>query len=43
MSKSSYHYTTYNYGVLDTNDDDEDNLTHDLDYGKSLGEWVFIY
>lgn len=43
MSKTSYHFTTYDYVNLDTNDDDKNNLTKDINYGDRIGEWVFIY
>jgi hypothetical protein len=43
MSQEAFHYATYNYGVLDSNDDDQNNLNKDLPYGGNKGEWTFLY
>jgi hypothetical protein len=43
LSKENYHFTTYNYGILDSNDDDDANLVKNIPFGATLGEWTFLY
>ena len=43
MTRKTFIYSTYNYGVLDTFDGGSNKLTKEVDYGTTLGEWVFVY
>lgn len=43
VNKDSYIYSTYDYGNLDTNDDDKNDINNNQAIGKNSNEWTFMY
>lgn len=36
-------FSTYDYGNLDTNDDDQNDINKYLKLGSNQGEWAYLY
>lgn len=43
MSNEEYIFSTYDYGDLDSNADDQNDLAASLKIGNNKGDWVFMY
>ena len=42
-TRTKYILSTYDYGNLDTNDDDQNDLSKEFNIGSNGADWTFIY
>lgn len=43
MNPNNYLFSTYDYGALDKNEDDENAINKEIPFKNNKGEWTYLY